>query len=95
MTEAQRKKGEEDWRAAHAPAPQAAAPEAESFSAPRGYSDTADHLANFYHAVHTRKHVVEDEVFGHHAAIGCHMANYSYFHRTIATWDEESKQIVG
>jgi hypothetical protein len=39
--------------------------------------------------------VVEDEVFGNHAAIGCHMANYSYFHRTIATWDEATKTIKG
>lgn len=95
MTEAQRKKGQEDWRAAHASAVQTAAAEAESFTLPRGYNDTADHLANFYHAVHTRHHVVEDEVFGHHAAIGCHMANYSYFHRTVANWDEETKKIVG
>jgi hypothetical protein len=37
--------------------------------------------------------MVEDEVFGHHAAIGCHLANQSYFHRAIAAWDAESRTI--
>jgi len=41
----------------------------------------------------TREHVVEDELFGNNAAIGCHMANHSYFHRSIATWDAASKSI--
>ena len=96
MTNAQRKQGIEEFNASHpAPATPPAAPEIESFTLPRGYNDTADHLANFYRAINTRKHVVEDEVFGHHAAIGCHMANYSYFNRTIATWDEASKSIKG
>ena len=49
-----------------------------------GYDDTADHLANFFRAVDTREPVVEDEIFGNHAAIACHMANYSYFHRSAA-----------
>jgi len=35
----------------------------ESFTVPLGYNDTADHIANFYHAIGTRQHVVEDEVF--------------------------------
>jgi hypothetical protein len=54
-----------------------------------------DHIANFFRAVETREHVVEDEIFGNNAAIGCHMANYSYFHRTVATWDAASKTIKG
>ena len=45
--------------------------------------------------MNTRQHVVEDEVFGHHAAIGCHMANYAYFGRTIAVWDPETGTIEG
>lgn len=96
MTEAQRKQGMEEWRAAHpTPAQSAAAPEAETFTLPKGYNDTAEHIANFYSAIRTRQHVVEDEVFGNHAAIGCHMANYSYFHRTIATWDAATNTIKG
>jgi hypothetical protein len=39
--------------------------------------------------------VVEDEVFGNNAAIACHMANHSYFHRNIATWDASSQSIKG
>ncbi|HEX3470373.1 MAG TPA: Gfo/Idh/MocA family oxidoreductase, partial [Silvibacterium sp.] len=37
------------------------------------------HLANFFSAVRTRKPIVEDVIFGHHAAAACHMANASYF----------------
>ena len=62
---------------------------------PRGYDDAADHIANFFRAVNTRQHVVEDEIFGNNAAIGCHLANYSYFHRTVATWDAATKTIKG
>ena len=65
----------------------------ETYAAPQGYDDTAAHIANFMRAVETRQHVVEDEVFGNHAAIACHMANASYFNRSVATWDEESKTI--
>jgi len=67
----------------------------ESYTLPRDYDDTADHLANFFRAIETREHVVEDEVFGHHAAIACHMANYSYMHKAVATWDEATKTIKG
>lgn len=94
MTEAQRKQGLEDWRAAH-PAPPPAHGTPESFTLPQGYNDTAEHIANFFHAIETREHVVEDEVFGNNAAIGCHLANYSYFHRAIATWDAAAQAIKG
>ena len=67
----------------------------ESYGPPQGYNDTADHIANFFHAVVTREHVVEDEVFGNNAAIACHMANHSYFHRGVAVWDAGTKTIKG
>ncbi|MGD0910377.1 MAG: Gfo/Idh/MocA family oxidoreductase [Terracidiphilus sp.] len=92
MTEAQRQKGMAEWKAAN-PGPMAPLPEAESFTLQRGYDDTADHIANFFNAVVTRQPVVENEVFGNNAAIGCHMANYSYFHRSIALWDPATKTI--
>ena len=94
MTAAQRRQGEEDWRAAHPAAPPPLG-DVESFSMPPGYNDTAAHIANFFRAVETREHVVEDEVFGNNAAIGCHLANYSYFHRTVAQWDAATKTIKG
>jgi len=85
------------WNAEHAqPGPLDYQPvEAETFSAPQGYSDVSAHQANFFSAVRTRKHVVEDEVFGNNAAIGCHLANYSYFKDTSATWDGKAKTIRG
>jgi predicted dehydrogenase len=84
----------DEWHAAH-PTPPAKLAEVESYTAPEGYDDTADHIANFFHAIESREHVAEDEVFGNNAAIACHMANHSYFHRTVATWDAASKSIRG
>ena len=92
-----RKEYLEQWVAAHPqPSPldyQAA--EAETFTAPPDYSDVSAHEANFFNAVRTRKPTVENEEFGNHAAIGCHLANYAYFKNTIATWDACTKTIRG
>jgi predicted dehydrogenase len=68
--------------------------EGESYATPPGYSDTVDHQANFYNAVRTRKPVAENEVFGNHAAIGCHLANAAYFSKEVAVWDASAKKIV-
>jgi hypothetical protein len=94
MTAAQKKQGLSEWNAAH-PAPPAALGETETYALPPGYDDTADHIANFFSAVETREHVVEDEVFGNNAAIGCHLANYSYFNRAVAAWDTAARAIKG
>jgi predicted dehydrogenase len=94
MTEAQRKQGLQEWNAAHTASP-SELDEVESFTLPHGYDDTVDHIANFFRAVETREHVVEDEIFGNNAAIGCHLANYSYFNRAVATWDAATKTIKG
>jgi len=69
--------------------------EAETFTAPAGYSDVSAHQANFFDAVRSRKPTVENEEFGNRAAIGCHLANYAYFKKTIATWDGDKKKISG
>ena len=50
--------------------------------------DVRPHLWNFFQAVRTRQAVIEDAVFGHHAALACHMANESYFRGTPVYWDE-------
>jgi predicted dehydrogenase len=63
------------------------------FSPPDGYSDLVDHQANFFNAVRSRKKVVENEEFGNNAALGCHLANYSYFKETQAVWDPAGKKI--
>lgn len=86
-----------DWSAEHPqPAPlDYQVVEAETFTAPPGYSDVTAHLANFFDSVRTRKRPLENEIFGNHAAIACHMANYAYFKSTIATWDGPAKTIRG
>ena len=55
--------------------------------------DTKPHLWNFFKAVHSRQPVIEDAVFGHHAALACHMANESYFRGAPVYWDEALKTI--
>ncbi len=55
--------------------------------------DVKPHLWNFFQAVRSRQPVIEDTVFGHHAALACHMANESYFRGTPVFWDEASKTI--
>jgi len=82
----------DEWHKAH-PAEPARLAEAETYVAPHGYDETAAHIANFFHAVETREAVIEDEVFGNHTAIACHMANHSYFSKTAATWDTASETI--
>jgi predicted dehydrogenase len=57
------------------------------------YDEVKPHLWNFFQSVRSRKPVVEDAVFGHHAALACHMANASYFRQSAVTWDEASKTI--
>src|SRR5213082_3203291 len=67
-------------------------PETISFTGP-DFDDVRPHVWTFFEAVRTRKPVTEDVVFGHHAALACHMANESYFRKTGVTWDEVSKTI--
>ena len=81
-----------EWHAAN-PAHGASLGEAETYTVTPGYDDTAEHISNFFRAVGTRQRVAEDEIFGNHTAIACHMANHSYFHHNVATWDEATKTI--
>lgn len=57
------------------------------------WDDLRPHLWNFFQAVRTRKPVAEDVVFGHYAALACHMSNESYFRKSAVTWDAASGQI--
>jgi predicted dehydrogenase len=65
----------------------------EVYGAPTGYSDLVDHQGNFFNAVRSRNKVVENEEFGNNAALGCHLANYSYFKETQAVWDAAGRKI--
>lgn len=86
----------ERWNSEHAPKPgtQSIIP-SKSFYTPAGYNDDREHLWNFFQSVRTRRPSVEDATFGNHTAIACHMANHSYFKKTIAVWDADRKQIKG
>jgi len=57
------------------------------------WDDEKPHLWNFFQAVRSRKPVVEDAVFGHNAALACHLANESYFRKSAVYWDAASKSI--
>jgi len=85
---------ETQWHKEHDWKPGQAVPLAEtvSFNSP-DFDDTQPHLWNYFEAVRTRKPVVEDVVFGHNAALACHMANEAYFRRNTVTWDEATKTI--
>jgi predicted dehydrogenase len=85
-----------EWAAEHpATAPLAASvdTEAEIYEAPPGYNDTADHIANFFNSIRTRKPPVENEDFGNTASIACHMANHSFFNKSVAVWNSATKKI--
>ncbi len=57
------------------------------------WDDAVPHLWGFFEAVRSREPVVQDAVFGNHAALACHMANESYFREAPVRWDDRSKTI--
>jgi predicted dehydrogenase len=86
---------EKKWHEEHDPKPSDPPKMVEtavSYRAP-DYDDTRPHLWNFFQAVRSRKPVVEDAVFGHHAALACHMANEAYFRGGTVRWDEKARSI--
>jgi len=88
----------EQWRKEHpAPLPgkHTLTQSAESFHAPPGYDYQVDHMNNFMESIRSRQPSVEDAVYGKNTAIACHMANYSYFNKTLAAWNEGARKIEG
>lgn len=86
----------EGWNAKHpAPTPGnfALAQEGQTYQAPPHYSEEIDHMENFMNSVRTRKPSAEDAVFGNNTAIACHMANQSFFKKTVAVWDAAGRKI--
>ena len=57
------------------------------------WDEEKPHLWKFFQAVKSRQPVVEDAVFGHNAALACHMANESYFRKAQVTWDAANNTI--
>jgi len=81
------------WHAEHDPKPgQEPAPQTVSYKG-NDYDDLKPHLWKFFESVRSRKPLVQDTVFGHHAALGCHMANESYYQGRPVHWDESSQSI--
>jgi predicted dehydrogenase len=82
------------WHEEHDPPPgQEPATESITYTG-NDYDDLRPHLWNFFQAVRTRKPVVQDVVFGHHAALACHLANESYFRKAPVRWDDASHSIM-
>ena len=81
------------WHAAHDPKPgQEPAPETVSFKG-NDYDDLRPHLWKFFEAVRSRQPVVQDALFGHNAALGCHMANESYYRQAPVRWDPATQSM--
>src|SRR5208282_2844673 len=83
------------WHEEHDPAPGKEPIEQGFTYKGDSWDDLRPHMWNFLQAVRTRKPVVEDVVFGHNAALACHMANESYFRHAGVTWDAASGEING
>ena len=84
----------EDWEKEHEMKPATAqAVESVSYSPPPGYNEDREHLWNYFESVRTRRPSVEDGTFGNNTAIACHMANYSYFEKCLAVWNESGRRI--
>jgi predicted dehydrogenase len=80
------------WNADHDTLGKEQVVEGVRFTGP-SWDDVKPHLWNFFQAVQSRQPVVEDVVFGHHAALACHMANESYFAGSQVRWDSASQTI--
>ncbi len=84
------------WKLEH-PAPPlsslTAVEQSQTFRLPDHYDEDLAHMENFLNAVRTRNPCDEGPVFGNWTAIACHMANYSYFNKAEAVWDEQARQI--
>jgi predicted dehydrogenase len=77
------------WHEEHDPAPgKEPDPEGFTFSSV-SWDELKPHLWTFFQAVRNNGSVTEDAVFGHNAALACHMSNESYFRKAPTTWDGE------
>jgi predicted dehydrogenase len=83
----------QNWHREHDPIPGQESTQQGTTYQGISWDELKPHLWNFFQAVRQRKPVVEDAVFGHHAALACHLANQSYFRQSAVRWDETSKTI--
>ena len=81
------------WHEEHDPKPgQEPLPESASYKGD-DYDDLRPHLWKFFQAVRSRQPVPQDALFGHNAAVACHMANESYYRNGPVYWDAGSQAI--
>ena len=81
------------WRNDHYPEP-GHEPALETFTYNGiSYDYLAPHLWNFFQSVRSRTPVLQNAVFGHNAAMGCHLVNESYFRQGPVRWDAASASI--
>lgn len=81
------------WEAEHPPKPgQEKLRETVTYRS-TSYDDLPPHLWNFFQAVRSRKPVLQDAVFGHHAAAACHMANESWARKAPVVWDASTNKL--
>ncbi len=64
------------------------------YTAPAGYNEHIEHLANFFEGVRNGKSVVEDPVFGFRACAPCLACNDSYFQKKIINWDPVNMKVI-
>jgi predicted dehydrogenase len=99
FTNAMQKEFLEDYKKKYPPAPMNAdtiRPQGEEkYLPPEGYSDHFDHHRNFISAVHARKPVKEDPVFGFRAAGPALLSNLSYFGHRTCQWDPSRMILLG
>jgi predicted dehydrogenase len=90
---AMREQYEKEWHAQHDAVP-GKEPALEGFNyTGASWDELKPHLWTFFQAVRNNGTVTEDVVFGHNAALACHMANESYFRKAPTTWDAASGTI--
>jgi predicted dehydrogenase len=81
------------WHAEHDPPPgKEPALETLTYNG-NDYDDLKPHLSKFFEAVRSRRPVLQDAVFGHNAALACHLANESYFRKCPVRWDASTETI--
>ncbi|HMD96126.1 MAG TPA: Gfo/Idh/MocA family oxidoreductase [Terriglobia bacterium] len=66
----------------------------ERYAAPERYSDSYDHLKNFFAAVRSHQPVVEDPVFGFRAAGAALLTNVSYERGEAVKWDPVAMRLL-
>jgi predicted dehydrogenase len=82
-----------EWHSEHDPVPgKEPAFETVTYNG-NDYDDLRPHLWKFFEAVRSREPVLQDAIFGHNAALACHLANESYFRGCPVRWDAASATI--